>query len=97
MIPLLFHVFLFVAVSYLAYKKRIDKSVFFLLLGVFLLASAGEELIATGFIRDGGSSQLIADYASYSKGTWFRFGLGVILTLVYLFDLLTSSNKATKK
>jgi hypothetical protein len=97
MIPLLFHLAIFVCISYLAYKKRIDRNVAFLILGIFLLASAGEELIATGFIRDAGSSELITDYASYSTGTWFRFGLGVLLTIVNLVDISSSQRENSKR
>jgi hypothetical protein len=77
--------------------KYITKWVFDLAVGIAIFASAGEQLVATGYIRDLGSSQLISDYAQQSPGMWFRLGLGFLLMITGVIGAVLSKRRDSKK
>ena len=63
--------------------KYITKWVFNLAVGIAIFASAGEQLVATGYIRD--------------PGMWLRLGLGFLLMITGVIGAVLSKRRDSKK
>jgi hypothetical protein len=89
-----FYIIPFVVFALLYKKGEIDKKILLLLVSTLLCTWAAEVSVADGFIRDGGSTELINDYESYAfPGVAIIVGLVSVAVFIYSSVSLLRSKK----